>query len=212
MQEKQFKIFFIIGIIMISFITFIITSNTFHLALIWNTFLAIIPLFMLFLEKHINNSFLKIIIIIVWILFLPNSFYTLTDLIHIQSLDLYKVINYYEVINLHHINAWIELLNIFLVSTLGFWIGCINVTLFVRRFHNRFLKIMSVFTLSFLCSIGIYMGRFLRFNSWDIINPFNIMKTFIDNINLFTIQFVVIMTMFIFISCLLYYRKNALIK
>lgn len=212
MQEKQYKIFLIIGIIMISFITFIITGNTFHLALIWNTFLAIIPLFMLYIEKNINNNFLKIFILLLWLLFLPNTFYTITDLIHIQSLPLYKIVNYYQVINLHNIHAWIELLNIFLVSILGFWIGCMNVILFIERFHNKSIKIISVFTLSFLSSIGIYMGRFLRFNSWDIINPFHIFKTVISNIDTFSIQFTLIMTIFIFISCLLYYKRNVFIK
>lgn len=197
---------------MISFITFIITGNTFHLALIWNTFLAIIPLFMLYIEKNINNNFLKIFILLLWLLFLPNTFYTITDLIHIQSLPLYKIVNYYQVINLHNIHAWIELLNIFLVSILGFWIGCMNVILFIERFHNKSIKIISVFTLSFLSSIGIYMGRFLRFNSWDIINPFHIFKTVISNIDTFSIQFTLIMTIFIFISCLLYYKRNVFIK
>lgn len=205
MQGKYFK-FFIIGIITFSFSTFIISNNKFHLTLIWNTFLAVIPLYMLYLKKYTNHMLFKIFITLIWILFLPNSFYTLTDLIHIQSLDFYEI-NQNEVINSQQINVWLELLNIFLVSSFGFLIGCINVSLFVKKIHNILFKIIAIFSLSFLSAIGIYIGRFLQYNSWDILNPIHILYAFINNLNLFAIQFIAIITIFIFISCLLFYKR-----
>lgn len=211
MQTKYDKIFFITGIMLLCYITYIITKDTFQLTLIWNTFLATIPLFMLCLEKHIKHTLFKLCILIIWIIFLPNAFYTFTDLIHIQPLNFFKG-NSYAPLNLYHIHQWLQLISITSVSMLGFWLGCVNVTIFIKRFHHISLQFIIIFMISFLSSIGIYIGRFLRLNSWDIVHPFNLFKSFIYHMNTFTIQFIGLMTVFIFISCLLYFRTNRSIQ
>ena len=60
------------------------TSNYIY----WNIFLAMIPLFissfmLYFKEKNKLNKTLLIISMIVWLLFLPNALYIVTDLIHV---------------------------------------------------------------------------------------------------------------------------------
>ncbi len=196
--------------ILFSLFTFILSINTLHIALIWNLFLALIPFLFLYYEYKTENIYLKVIFIIVWIIFLPNTFYTLTDLIHIQFLEFHKVLNPYETRMIQSIIPWIELINITIISLLGFYIGCINVNLFIKRFHSNYITVIMISFLSILCAIAIYIGRFLRFNSWDLWNPIHVLRIFIEHLNLFSFLFIVLFTLIIFIACLWYYIHDKL--
>ncbi|MFL8888103.1 DUF1361 domain-containing protein [Helcococcus kunzii] len=58
-------------------------------------------------EEKTNRKWLKILDILAWVLFLPNSFYTVTDLIHIQNLKFYFFDNpYAEATYIENISAW----------------------------------------------------------------------------------------------------------
>lgn len=130
--------------------------------LIWNLFLAWIPYWLISHYNKAQTSFKQFMIIGLTILFLPNAPYILTDLFHLTKNLLAPM--------------WFDLILI-----LGFSLsGLIFFILTVERLFNilaPFFKSDLLFRcVKFLIVLsngyGIYLGRYLRFNSWDIIsNP-----------------------------------------
>jgi uncharacterized membrane protein len=131
----------------------------------WNTILAIIP--MLFSRKLTDkdqwNKY-TIGILSGWLLFFPNAPYIITDLFHFSQDP--------------GAPYWFDL--VLVVS--GIWNGLLLgfVSLMqVERFLQKILSVKWTFIIiSFciiLCGYGIYLGRYLRYNSWDIItNPLDL--------------------------------------
>lgn len=204
----------ITGLIMLFAIaTFWFSGNFLHIFLIWNMILAIIPFGLLKMEKNASSKVLKILAILAWVLFLPNTFYTVTDLIHIQNLKFYFFENpYASATYIEDIASWMEIVNLFLVSTFGFFAGLINVDKFVKRFENTWQKIAAISILSILSGVAIYIGRFLRFNSWDVLNPFGLVKGVFAALNGFYIKFIILFSIFIFMSCFIYSMTKNLEK
>jgi len=129
---------------------------------IWNTFLAVVPF--LCSRKLINQnrmSLKSIGLIAGWLLFFPNAPYLVTDLFHFSVRT--------------GTPAWFDMILVTSASWNGLALGIISI-LQVERFLSSHFKEKQVriisFTFILLCGYGIYLGRFLRFNSWDIVtNP-----------------------------------------
>ena len=139
-----------------------LTQSYFYFFLVWNLFLAGVPFlitqFMKYYEGWKASRIQKIVLFSSWLLFLPNSPYIITDLIH-----------------LHHeesILAWLDLFLVFVFAINGLLLGLLSLMDMHRfisaAFSSRFSSIVT-FKICLLCGYGIYLGRFLRFNSWDVI-------------------------------------------
>ena len=139
--------------------------------LIWNLFLAIIPytistLFLLYYKK-VNSFLLLGLIIFSWLLLFPNAPYIVTDFFHLEPKA--------------KIPYWFDLGLILSFAWNGLILGFISLydmqTALGRKFGVIKGWIFSIISLV-LASFGIYLGRFERFNSWDIIT--NPVSLFID--------------------------------
>lgn len=123
----------------------------------WNTFLAIIPLY--FSEK-LKDSGIKATYgyAAIWLLFFPNALYIITDLFHLRHRELIPV--------------WYDLVILFSAAINGLIAGFIslhNVEKWLKqRLHIRRTHLLII-PLMLLCAYGIYLGRYERWNSWDII-------------------------------------------
>jgi uncharacterized membrane protein len=145
-----------------------ITQTVFLFFLIWNLFLAIIPYLIMIYLKTLNynstNKLKSYLMILIWIVFLPNSFYIITDLIHLSKSD--------------QSTFWYDLILIGSFSIVGFFLGIQSIFEFEKIAKKDFNSKKVDFIiplLCFLCGLGIYLGRILRYNSWDIIsNPLNL--------------------------------------
>ena len=140
-----------------------ITHSMYLLFLIWNLFLAIIPyllsssIYANFFNKSkkIQNSMYTLI----WLLFIPNTFYIITDFTH-----------------LHFKNSFqfgLDMLIISSFSFAGFYVGLLSLQQMHHLTTAKYgIKTGNLFIIlmSFLAAFGIYLGRILRFNSWDIIS------------------------------------------
>lgn len=144
-------------------------TDSFHyLFLVWNLFLAWIPLGMAWLASSARNlpRPLKMISIlacsILWLAFLPNAPYIMTDFQHLAKWDRASPL-WYDVLML----AWF--------AWNGLFLGVISLFMMqkmVASLFNRLTGWIFVIIVSGLSSFGIYLGRFLRWNSWDILqNP-----------------------------------------
>jgi uncharacterized membrane protein len=139
------------------------TSKVTFVFLVWNIFLAIIPygistLVVLFHER-IRNRLLLAIPFILWLCFFPNAPYILTDLFHLRPRP--------------GVRYWYDLALILFFAWNGLMLGYASLmdmqVVFTRHFNQWIGWAMAILSL-ILGSFGIYLGRYLRWNSWDVIN------------------------------------------
>ncbi|MGL5940293.1 MAG: DUF1361 domain-containing protein [Waterburya sp.] len=143
--------------------------------IVWNLFLAFIPLalsFWLFVRRNIKRSLLWWIGLVVFIAFLPNAPYLLTDIIHL--IDAIRA----------GYSIWITTLVFIPLHLLAIGLGweayvisLINQSHYLEKQGVKKLIPLSEFLVHVLSAIGIYLGRFLRFNSWDLVTQPNILLT-----------------------------------
>jgi uncharacterized membrane protein len=138
-----------------------------HTGLVWNLFLAWIP-FMLAYFAHLVSwrrttlYFVIPVIAFLWLIFFPNAPYLLTDLQDLarRSFDA---------------PLWYDVIIVVWASWTGMLLGVISLYLMqdiIIRTFGRLPGWVFVFLISALSSFGIYIGRFVRLNSWDILqNP-----------------------------------------
>lgn len=145
------------------FIRAFITAQFIYVFYVWNLFLAIIPVFIsnkLLQQKRLSVKSYSLIFL--WLIFFPNAPYIVTDLFHFMKRD--------------NIPLWFDLLIVTTAAWNGLILGFVslnNVEQFLSK-HITLKKVKLLMALSFLlCGFGVYLGRFLRFNSWDVFNNFD---------------------------------------
>lgn len=134
--------------------------------LVWNLFLAWLPLmFSLRLTRVLRHklwsSWEALGYSVLWLIFLPNSFYMISDFIHLQ--DVARVNLLYDAV----------MFTSFIYS--GVIVGFTSLYLVHVQLHQRMTARMASVLMAatlLVCSFAIYVGRDLRWNSWDILtNP-----------------------------------------
>ena len=135
--------------------------------LIWNLFLAWIPFVLAYIASALSwNRFWLYIAIpvfaLLWLAFFPNAPYILTDLQYLNRAA-------------ESAPLWFDIILLIWFSWTGMLLGLISLYMMheiVQRLFGRWLGWIFVLFVSGLSSAGIYLGRFLRWNSWDILqNP-----------------------------------------
>lgn len=144
----------------------IATETIFYAFLVWNLFLATIPFAItIYLVSQNKISSLKLSLLFsVWLLFLPNAPYLMTDLMHLRW-DRHGIL-------------WLDVLIVTSFAWNGLILCFLSLLDMQHVLKDRFSKrqtLLILFIVLFLCGFGIYLGRFLRWNSWDIINHPNLL-------------------------------------
>lgn len=137
--------------------------------LLWNLFLAYVPLLLAFKfwKRLPANAWLKpvnILLLLGWFAFLPNSFYLASDLIHLNDTgEISKLFDGTMLLSFIFNGFAAGFLSVYLVHTE-----------LLRRFGRRaHLAIGAVFM---ACGFAVYLGRYMRWNSWDILtNPVGVL-------------------------------------
>ena len=131
--------------------------------LVWNLFLAWLPLLFALLARETfhakqQKTWRLLGLAGAWFLFFPNAPYILTDLIHLTAR--------------FHRFFWTDLMLILLCAFTGLILGFVSLYFMqaiVARMFGRVTGWLFVVLAVGLGSLGIYLGRFLRFNSWDVL-------------------------------------------
>lgn len=175
-NETVFMVLLTLFCFSMSVFRFIYTDTKHFLFLNWNLFLAFIPWALTSLYA-INPFFQKskasiFILLFAWLLFFPNAPYILTDLFHLRLRSAMPI--------------WFDLVLILSFAWTGLLFGFLSLwdieRILARTMKKRYVVIIST-ALLFLSSFGIYIGRYLRWNSWDIINqPLNLFYDIGDRI------------------------------
>ena len=140
------------------------SGNRRHLGLIWNLFLAWIPFMLAYFTHAVAWRRRSLYIILpflafLWLIFFPNAPYMLTDL---QDLARRAT----------DAPLWYDVIIIGWSSWTGMLLGVISLYLMqdiIIRTFGRAAGWTFVFIISALSSFGIYIGRFVRLNSWDVL-------------------------------------------
>lgn len=155
--------------------------------LICNIFLAYIPFLLSFIK--FKNRVFKFINNLVALIFFPNVIYLFTDLIHISVMK-YYVKDTQGIRYIMNFTNWIRLSLIFVAVLIAIKLSYISLNNFIVDY--RFKHVIYVF-ISILTGVAVYIGRFIRLNSWDLIlNPFNTLIIIFKNINSDTIQYILL--------------------
>ena len=136
-----------------------------YTGLVWNLFLAWIPFVLSYFAYAFSWKkpllyFVLPVMVFLWLIFFPNAPYILTDLQHLAK-ESYNTPLWYDVI----VMVWF--------SWTGLLLGLVSLYLMhdiVQRTFGRWVGWAFVLFVSGLSSFGVYLGRFVRFNSWDILN------------------------------------------
>lgn len=150
----------------------IYTGHLMFSFLVWNLFLAFIPYILSSkMESWLQqNKWKALAFAVVWLLFVPNSFYIITDLFH---LDMNQVVP-----------LWFDLALLLSFAWNGLLFGIVSVRQMEKAFETYFNKkfdLLFILPVMFLNGLGVYVGRYLRFNSWDVItNPLQLISDIVD--------------------------------
>lgn len=169
-NKKANQLLFLYGLYCISLLLVRakITNSIYLFFLIWNLFLAVIPYaitsHLLTLNLKEVSKFKVLVITAIWLAFIPNAFYIITDLVHLANSE-------------GHI-FWLDLIIVSSHALIGFAFGLLSLLHF-EKIAQQFITAKKVSfiipVICVLCGIGIYIGRILRYNSWDIIsNPLDL--------------------------------------
>lgn len=150
------------------------TEKSHFVFLTWNLFLGFIPLFIASIMYYgrIRNKVVCLIFGFIWLVFFPNAPYLLTDFIHLG----YGT----------SVPVWLDMILILNYGFTGLYYGFQSLWMIEQIleevFHLKRTWTLAVILL-FLSSFGVYLGRFLRWNSWDILGHLD--NIFVDILEVF---------------------------
>jgi uncharacterized membrane protein len=138
------------------------TGSGYYRFLVWNLFLAGVPLLvstgLRYMNRRQSNAKIQLALFGLWLLFLPNAPYILTDILHLTRDSLAP--------------AWYDLALLLSCAGTGLLFGYLSLSdvhsMVAKKFGATagWLFAMSSLILS---GFAIYLGRFLRWNSWDVV-------------------------------------------
>ncbi|MBF2088004.1 MAG: DUF1361 domain-containing protein [Synechococcales cyanobacterium K44_A2020_017] len=134
--------------------------------ILWNLFLAFIPLalsFWLFRWRQARTWFWWIGLV-VFIAFLPNAPYLLTDVVHLIRATQAGYSTW--VIAVFMIPVHITAI---LLGTEAYVMAVINQSYYLLQHRAQRFVLPAELLTHALCAVGVYLGRFVRFNSWDLV-------------------------------------------
>ncbi len=128
--------------------------------LIWNLFLAYVPFLLSVFFQQVSKKakWKQSLLFIAWLLFFPNALYIVTDIIHLEEMS--------------GVPIWFDAVLLFTSSFAGLalaFASLMNVEFFLQKYFSTNSVTILVKLLLFAGAFGVYLGRFKRWNSWNVI-------------------------------------------
>ncbi len=162
--------------ILLWIIRFLKSDSTVYASLNFNLFLAWIPAVFALIAYNAYRkgsclgAVIALVCAVVWLLFFPNAPYLITDLVHLRPRE--------------DMPYWFDQILYMAFAFTGCYLGMVSLILMQSLVRRSLGAIISwLFALGSLVAggFGIYIGRFLRFNSWDaLLNPKPLVKEIFD--------------------------------
>ena len=138
-----------------------ITGKSFYTFLIWNLFLGIIPLIPAYQFRKValnGFSLTAVFMFFAWLFLFPNAPYILTDFVHLHSRE--------------QVPIWYDAAVLFFFTLSGMFAGIVSLHWIhegLKKLFNTWLSGAIVLSTIVACGYGVFLGRVLRLNSWDVI-------------------------------------------
>lgn len=138
------------------------SGKLYYLFLIWNTFLACLPYAISeYMAKNKLSKFSNLLAAFLCILFLPNALYLISDFEHLAERP--PVPFFYDILLMFYAALLGLLFNILALRNMH----QVALRFVPSKWTNRLIAFII-----FLSGFGVYLGRYLRWNSWDLVtNP-----------------------------------------
>lgn len=171
-----------------------------HLYLVWNLFLAWVPLMLsLHIERRQQFSGTKDwkfwAAVLAWLLFFPNAPYIFTDITHVKRATMG--------------GWWTDLTLILLFAIIGLVLAFLSLhrmQVLVSCQRGWVAGWIFVLGIALLSGFGVYLGRFERWNSWDVfVNPVGLLADSFHWVHRHSARFSLLFGMFLFTSYALLY-------
>ena len=167
--------------------------------LIWNMMLALIAYDFAVLTRYFKQAWLFPILFILWLVFYPNTFYMITDIVHMHWVGdtLWN-------------KASLHLFMVFVPSILfGIYCGIESWLILLERFKfSWWTELLATLVLSVISSMAIYIGRYDRLNTWDLVsNPGQVVQKLLETFQRERLLFILGFTFIQFMS-LVFLSKN----
>jgi uncharacterized membrane protein len=146
-------------------------GTTAYLFFFWNLFLAWVPVgaalvFYGLAARQSRAWALLAAAAVVWLLFFPNAPYIVTDIVHLREIP--------------PVPYWYDIVCVMAFAQTGLFLGYLSLYLMqevIRAWMGRLAGWLFALTMLGLSGLGVYLGRFLRWNSWDaLVDPIGIMR------------------------------------
>ena len=138
---------------------FLYSGQITYIFLLWNLFLAWMPLVFAWLAVTWRKwPPLALLAAFLWLLFFPNAPYLVTDLMHLRPIA--------------PVPLWYDLIMLLDFALLGLFLAFVSLSMMQDLVSDRFGAFSGwTFAIAVLgiSGLGIYIGRFLRWNSWDLL-------------------------------------------
>jgi len=154
------------------------TGRSTFIFLPWNLFLAYLPYLITEYLSHQRQTarqhkkrdrWIFSALCLGWLLVIPNSFYIITDLFHLG--DWY---------NDRLMPSWYDLAMILSFAWNGLLLGVLSVRQMEKILTPRLPahnELFFLYPVMWMNALGVYIGRYLRFNSWDLVtDPFHLFR------------------------------------
>jgi len=129
--------------------------------LAWNLFLAWVPMGFVWLAARwrVAHVGLFAVALVGWLVFFPNAPYVLTDLMHLRTT--------------RGAPLWLDVLVVGSAAATGLLLGLVSLArahdLVAERSGRPRLAWLAVVAVVYLTAVGVYLGRFQRWNTWDLL-------------------------------------------
>lgn len=151
-----------------------VENDTTYNFLLWNLFLAFVPLAVAWVTYFFMDRLGKVMIFLLaalWLLFYPNAPYMISDMIHVNKTS--SMVLY-------------DALILFMYAALALFYGFCSMKIIHLVFKKRVGKKTAHFVVAvsiLLSAAGIYLGRILRLNSWDLFtHPLATLQVIFDHL------------------------------
>ena len=168
--------------------------------LIWNMMLALIAYDFAVLTRYFKHAWLFPVLFILWLVFYPNTFYMITDIVHMHWVGdtLWN-------------KASLHLFMVFVPSILfGIYCGIESWLILLERFKfSWWTELLATLVLSVISSMAIYIGRYDRLNTWDLVsNPGQVVQKLLETFQRERLLFILGFTFIQFMSLVFLSQNN----
>ncbi len=139
-----------------------------NLALAWIPILCVGAALLFFFGQTEHAEWITLALVVVWFFFFPNATYLITEFHHLKE-------------DVTRVPFWFDTVVILSLALSGVILGSFSLLL-IHRLLDLYTAPMTTWVIIigylFLSNVGIYIGRFLRFNSWDVVmKPLSLART-----------------------------------